>query len=100
MGLELAGGIGLILATIAGIFGFMFKLERGKVDTLKKENGNLTRENKTATTQARLAEARARMHREAAKTVMKHNNIAETKIEEIEQRIENAQDGETFTVTT
>jgi len=100
MGLEAVGAIALVLTTVAGIFGFMFKMERGKVDDLRKENGNLTRENKTATTQAKLAEARARMHREAARTVMKHHDIAEAKIEKIKERIDNAKEGETFTVTT
>jgi len=99
-GVDLMAIVVGILGSVAGVFAVLWKLEKGTSQGLRSENQNLDREAKTASAQAKIAEGRANLHREAAKTTMKHHGIAEDKIQIIEKRIEDVANGESITVTT
>jgi predicted LPLAT superfamily acyltransferase len=98
-GADIVVYIGGLLVTILGFLGVYAKGQHNKIKTLKLEKKQIEA---VATAQAKRAEtnrAKAELHKEVAREVIKNNEISKEKVKTIQEKIDAVKSGEEITIS-
>jgi len=86
------------LVAILGALGLYTRGQHYKIKSLDSEvktaEGKVVAANKVA----KISKAKADLHKDVAKTVVKNTNISKEKVKQIQEKIDEIKDGEDFTV--
>jgi len=88
-----------VLAALLAALGLYTKGQSYKIKNLELEKKNVETEKAIAERKAERNVAKAKLHKEVAREVVKNNTIAKEKVQKIQEKIDEIKDGEEFTVT-
>jgi hypothetical protein len=90
-------GIG-ILSILLGALGLYTRGQYYKIKSLDSEKKEAEGQVVAAKKVAIVQQAKAEMHKDVARTIVKNNNITKEKVKRIQEKIDAVQNGETFTL--
>jgi len=96
---DLAIYAGSILVAILGFLGVYARGQHYKIKSLEHEKKEVEAVANAEKRRADTNMAKAKLHKEVARDVIKHNDIAKKKVEEIQEKIDAVKDGQEFTVS-
>jgi uncharacterized protein HemX len=88
-----------VLAAIAGALGLYARGQHYKIKNLKTEKEMAEKNVKVAEKKASINQAKANLHKEVAREIVKNNKLSKKKVEEIHAKIDEVKDGEEFTIS-
>ena len=96
---QLVMSIMAILTAVAGALGLYARGQHYKIKSLETEKKAADRDIAVANKRASVNQAKASLHKEVAREIVKNNKLSQKKVEEIHKKIDEVQDGEEFTIS-
>ena len=88
-----------LLALIAGVLGLYTRGQHYKIKQLDSEKKNAEAQVAGANRRADVNGARAELHKDVARTIVKDGTIAKEKIKQVQEKIDALQENEDFTIS-
>lgn len=90
--------IGILSVLLAGL-GLYVRGQKYKINGLQTDVNIANNHTKAAKKIASVQKAKAELHKEVAREVVKNSSVAKEKIKRIQEKIDAVQDGEEFTIS-